>query len=255
MEIFRESRTFPKDEKFSLTDQIRRSSRSVATNIAEAYRKRQYPNMFVNKLSDGDMELAETQTWLDFSLDCEYLPRERHVQFIAKYEEVGKMLGAMCGVQVGGAYALFGSYGGRCVNFNSAKVTLTVVDLKSKKTLLTVTTSTDASLEDEIAGGRFLKGLDAAGEFERTPEGRIVAGLMKKGLDSLVGEMSKTGLATVDIKPGTTKTAVTSERTTPPDPAFETFVSSQPAPTGYVPSKAEKDAARKKKYGNSYAPR
>ncbi len=95
MEIFRESRTFPKDEKFSLTDQIRRSSRSVATNIAEAYRKRQYPNMFVNKLSDSDMELAETQTWLDFSLDCEYLPRERHVQLIAKYEEVGKMLGAM----------------------------------------------------------------------------------------------------------------------------------------------------------------
>ena len=62
------------------------------------------------------------------------------------FDVTGKMLGAMCGVQVGGAYALFGSYGGRCVNFNSAKVTLTVVDLKSKKTLLTVTTSTDASL-------------------------------------------------------------------------------------------------------------
>lgn len=95
MEIFRESRTFPKDEKFSLTDQIRRSSRSVATNIAEAYRKRQYPNMFVNKLSDGDMELAETQTWLDFSRDCEYLPQERYNHLIAKYEEVGRMLGAM----------------------------------------------------------------------------------------------------------------------------------------------------------------
>jgi four helix bundle protein len=95
MDIFRETKGFPKDEKYSLTDQIRRSSRSIAANIAEGFRKRQYPKMFLSKLADADGETAETQVWLDFSLDCEYLSKEKHDELFSKYEEVGKMLGAM----------------------------------------------------------------------------------------------------------------------------------------------------------------
>ncbi|HKP85155.1 MAG TPA: four helix bundle protein [Blastocatellia bacterium] len=95
MEIFDETKSFPKDERYSLTDQIRRSSRSVAANIAEGFRKRQYPNMFISKLADSDAEGAETQVWLDFARDCEYLSVERHKQLTAGYEEVGKMLGSM----------------------------------------------------------------------------------------------------------------------------------------------------------------
>jgi len=95
MEIFNESKSFPKEERYSLTDQIRRSSRSVATNIAEAFRKRQYPNMFMNKLSDSDAETAETQVWLDFSLDCGYLSQKRRDQLVSSYEEIGRMLGSM----------------------------------------------------------------------------------------------------------------------------------------------------------------
>ena len=95
MEIFNESKAFPKEERYSLTDQIRRSSRSVATNIAEAFRKRRYPNMFINKLSDSDAEASETQVWLDFSLDCRYLPHKHHKQLTEGYEEVGRMLGSM----------------------------------------------------------------------------------------------------------------------------------------------------------------
>jgi four helix bundle protein len=70
MEIFNESKSFPKEESYSLTDQIRRSSRSVATNIAEGYHKRRYPNMFVSKMADPDSEGAETQVWLDFARDA-----------------------------------------------------------------------------------------------------------------------------------------------------------------------------------------
>ncbi len=95
MEIFNETRSFPKDERYSLTDQIRRSSRSVAANIAEAYRKRQYPKMFVSKLADSDGETTETQVWLDFARDCGYLSVERHDELMKSYEEVGKMLGSM----------------------------------------------------------------------------------------------------------------------------------------------------------------
>ena len=95
MEIFNESKSFPKEERYSLTDQIRRSSRSIATNIAEAFRKRQYPNMFVNKLSDSDAETAETQVWLDFSFDCDYLSQKRRDELVASYEEIGRMLGSM----------------------------------------------------------------------------------------------------------------------------------------------------------------
>ncbi len=95
MEIFHESKAFPKDEKYSLTDQIRRSSRSVAANIAESFRKRQYPKMFLSKLADSDGEATETQVWLDFARDCEYLSTGRHADLTKGYEEIGKMLGVM----------------------------------------------------------------------------------------------------------------------------------------------------------------
>lgn len=95
MEIFKESKAFPKEEKYSLTDQIRRSSRSVAANIAEGFRKRQYQKMFVSKLADADGEATESQVWLDFAKDCEYLAPEKHQELITGYEEVGKMLGSM----------------------------------------------------------------------------------------------------------------------------------------------------------------
>jgi len=95
LEIFYESKAFPKDERFSLTDQIRRSSRSVAANIAEGYRKRQVSKLFVSKLADADGEATETQIWLDFARDCGYLTVERHAELIRECEEVGKMLGSM----------------------------------------------------------------------------------------------------------------------------------------------------------------
>jgi four helix bundle protein len=95
MQIFNESKSFPKDERFSLTSQIRRSSRSVAANIAEGFRKRQYPNMFVSKLADSDAEATETQVWLDFARDCGYLSTEHHNDLVARYEEIGRMLHAM----------------------------------------------------------------------------------------------------------------------------------------------------------------
>ncbi len=95
MEIFSITKAFPKEERYSLTDQIRRSSRSVAANIAEGYRKRQYPNMFVSKLADADAEASETQVWLDFALNCEYISTEVHTQLTARCDEIGKMLGGM----------------------------------------------------------------------------------------------------------------------------------------------------------------
>ena len=94
LEFFYESKAFPKDERFSLTDQIRRSSRSVAANIAEGYRKRQVSKLFVSKLADADGEATETQIWLDFARDCGYLTVERHAELIRECEEVGKMLGS-----------------------------------------------------------------------------------------------------------------------------------------------------------------
>ena len=95
MRIFNESKAFPRDERYSLIDQIRRSSRSVAANIAEGYRKRQYPNMFASKLADADAEATETQVWLDFARDCGYLSQEVHTQLTAGYEELGRMFGKM----------------------------------------------------------------------------------------------------------------------------------------------------------------
>src|SRR6266480_6959225 len=95
MEIFNLSKAFPKEEIYSLTNQIRRSSRSVAANIAEGFRKRRYPNMFVSKLTDCDGEATETQVWLDFAYDCGYLSKENRDRLTAGYEEVGKMLSGM----------------------------------------------------------------------------------------------------------------------------------------------------------------
>lgn len=95
MDIYTASRSFPKEEKYSLTDQICRSSRSIAANIAEGFRKRQYPKMFVSKLADADGETAETHVWLDFARDCEYIALEFHDEMMKGYEEVGRMLGSM----------------------------------------------------------------------------------------------------------------------------------------------------------------
>ena len=95
MEIFYESKLFPAEEKYSLTDQIRRSSRSVSTNIAEGYRKKRYPKMFVSKMADADGESTETQVWLDYARDCGYMSQESQAKLRSGYEEVGKMLGSM----------------------------------------------------------------------------------------------------------------------------------------------------------------
>src|SRR5207245_4305314 len=95
MEIFFLSKAFPREEVYSLTDQIRRSSRSVAANIAEGFRKRRYPNMLVSKLTDCDGEATETQVWIDFAFDCAYLSRENRERLITGYEEVGKTLSGM----------------------------------------------------------------------------------------------------------------------------------------------------------------
>ncbi len=95
MEIFELSKSFPKEEKYSLTDQIRRSSRSVCSSIAEAYRKRRYEAHFISKTSDADMENSETQVWLDFTYNCGYIIKEYHSDLIKKAEEIGKLLNHM----------------------------------------------------------------------------------------------------------------------------------------------------------------
>jgi four helix bundle protein len=95
MNIFEISKSFPKSEMYSLTNQIRRSSRSICSNIAEAYRKRHYPKHFSLRLSDADSETSETIVWLDFSRDCGYISLETHQILSVKYEEIGRMLGGM----------------------------------------------------------------------------------------------------------------------------------------------------------------
>ncbi|MBE0649542.1 MAG: four helix bundle protein [Bacteroidales bacterium] len=92
MRIFELSKNFPKEEKYSLTDQIRRSSRSVSSNIAEAWRKRKYPKSFISKLSDSEGEAAETQVWLDYALKCAYLDQENRDQLYDQYEHIIAML-------------------------------------------------------------------------------------------------------------------------------------------------------------------
>jgi four helix bundle protein len=95
MEIFEISKKFPAEEKYSLTDQVRRSSRAICSNIAEGYRKRRYEAHFIAKISDADSENAETQVWLAFALRCQYLPSSDYSQLRAKSEEIGRLLGDM----------------------------------------------------------------------------------------------------------------------------------------------------------------
>jgi len=92
MEIFEMTKSFPKEEKYSLIDQIRRSSRSVCSCLAEGYRKRRYVAHFVSKTTDSDMENSETQVWLDFSLACQYINEETYKDKMGKSEEIGRLL-------------------------------------------------------------------------------------------------------------------------------------------------------------------
>lgn len=95
MEIFEMTKNFPKEERFSLTDQIRRSSRSVVANISEAFRKRRYPKSFVAKLSDVEGEAAETQTWIEFAYSCNYITLEKRDDLLSKYDHVIGMVVTM----------------------------------------------------------------------------------------------------------------------------------------------------------------
>ncbi len=95
MSIYEISKSFPKEERYSLTDQIRRSSRSVNANISESYRKRRYPKHFISKLTDADGENSETSTWLDFALACEYISIEQHKDLSNQGVEIGKLINYM----------------------------------------------------------------------------------------------------------------------------------------------------------------
>jgi len=94
-EIFQLTKTFPKEEIYSLTNQIRKASRSIGANIAESWQKRRYVAHFVSKLTDADGEKAETQHWLDTSLACEYISSEEHERLFRKCKDIGRMLGKM----------------------------------------------------------------------------------------------------------------------------------------------------------------
>jgi four helix bundle protein len=95
MEIFKLSKEWPADERYSLTDQIRRSSRSVCANLREAWAKRRYEAHFTSKLTDCDGENSETDTWLDYAKDCGYVTEVQHSQLVGESEAVGRMLGKM----------------------------------------------------------------------------------------------------------------------------------------------------------------
>lgn len=93
MEIFNLTKSFPKEEVFSLVSQIRRSSRSVSSNLAEAFRKRRYERAFISKLSDCEAEAAETQVWLDYSVECGYLSKDFHEKLYKEYDNIiGKLV-------------------------------------------------------------------------------------------------------------------------------------------------------------------
>jgi four helix bundle protein len=95
--IFELSKGFPVEEKYSLTDQVRRCSRSVCANIAEAWRKRRYPNAFVSKLSDAEAEAAETEVWLELAVRCGYLERATSAALEQEYEHMlGKLVTMIC---------------------------------------------------------------------------------------------------------------------------------------------------------------
>lgn len=95
MQIFELSKAFPKEETYSLTDQIRRSSRSVCANLAEAWRKRRYEAAFISKLSDAESETAETQVWLEFAVKCKYMKRDEAATLYETYEQVIRTLVGM----------------------------------------------------------------------------------------------------------------------------------------------------------------
>jgi four helix bundle protein len=95
MEIFEISKNFPKEEIYSLTDQVRRSSRSVCTNLSEGWRKRRYKAVFINKLSDSGQEAAETQAWLEFALACRYIDIKTFERLDENYEHIFAMLSTM----------------------------------------------------------------------------------------------------------------------------------------------------------------
>jgi four helix bundle protein len=95
MRIFDISKNFPKEETYSLTDQVRRSSRSVCANLAAVWRKRRYQAAFISKLSDAESEAAETQTWIEFAVRCDYLDREIAKEIFVEYDEVIAMLVTM----------------------------------------------------------------------------------------------------------------------------------------------------------------
>jgi len=95
IELFEITKTFPKEERYSLTDQIRRSSRSIAANIAEAWKKRLYPKMFISKIVDAAGEAGETEVWLDFAKDTGYLIKEKYDELVSGYDEVNRMLYGM----------------------------------------------------------------------------------------------------------------------------------------------------------------
>jgi four helix bundle protein len=93
MELFHLTKSFPKEEVYSLTSQIRRSSRSVSANLAEAFRKRRYEKAFISKLSDCEAEAAEIQVWLDYSLECGYLSKDYYVILFNEYDKnIGKVV-------------------------------------------------------------------------------------------------------------------------------------------------------------------
>ena len=94
-EIFKLTKSFPKEEMYSLTDQIRRSSRSVGAQIAEAWAKRRYERHFISKLTDADGEQHETQHWLETALDCEYISQTQAQDLVEKCREIGRLLGSM----------------------------------------------------------------------------------------------------------------------------------------------------------------
>src|ERR1043166_2743409 len=95
MQVFELSKKFPREEVYSLTDQIRRSSRSVCANLAEAWRKRRYEAAFISKLSDSETEAAETQVWVEFAVKCGYLNRDRAIPVYQAYDEILRMIVAM----------------------------------------------------------------------------------------------------------------------------------------------------------------
>lgn len=95
MQIFEITKAFPKEETYSLTDQVRRSSRSVCTNLAEAWRKRRYEAHFVSKLSDSETEAGETQSWLEFCVTCNYLDKKRASSLYKSYDDIIRILVSM----------------------------------------------------------------------------------------------------------------------------------------------------------------